>query len=67
MKTVKMFKTALRQALSMFVVMARLFNKRCPKCKSKNTKVVFKTQHPYCKEGIMMTTYECKSCWNVWS
>ena len=48
-------------------IVARLFNKRCPKCQSKNTKDQFKTQHPYCKEGIMMNTFQCHHCDNVWS
>jgi len=37
----------------------------CHICGSLRTKVLYESQHPYCKEGIMMKHYECKKCGNM--
>jgi DNA-directed RNA polymerase subunit M/transcription elongation factor TFIIS len=37
----------------------------CYKCGSIKTKVIYETQHPFCKEGIMMKMYECKKCGHI--
>jgi hypothetical protein len=67
MKIVKIFKAALRQALSMFVVIGRvLFNKHCPECLGFNTKTECYSGNPYAKNGKWKTGRQCYSCGKFW-
>ncbi|GAJ22801.1 unnamed protein product, partial [marine sediment metagenome] len=44
----------------------RLFNKKCSKCKSRDTKVECYAGNPHAKNEKWKTGRQCDSCGNFW-